>query len=327
MKRLLPIAAAIIGLALGTAADAREALRLEGELIARESAALMPPAVGSLWQLNITRLAPDGAPVKQGEPVLSFDGGQLQQQLMTKQSQLQEKLSQREKLLLELAERERSERLATEERRAQRDKAQRKASQPEDLVRRVDYRKLTIERAQAERQLALTEQRERLAAEQRRQEKRLVDAEIALLESDVEVLKAGIAELNVLAPRDGVMLHRSNWQGEKYDVGAQVWRGQTVAEIPDLSTLEVRALLPERDMLRVREGMAVRVRIEGSGVQVSGRIAEVARTVRSKSRLQPIPVIDLRIMIDELPAGLKPGQAVRVDVPDATPAAIAGEAA
>lgn len=252
--------------------------------------------------------------MKQGQPVLSFDGGQLQQQVLSKESALQEKLSQRGKLQLELAERERNERLATEDRRAQRDKAQRKATQPEDLLRRVDYQKLVIERRQAEAQLELAQRREALAAEQRRQEQRLIEAELALLRSEVAELKAGMQALTVTAPRDGVMLHRSSWQGEKFDVGSQVWRGQAVAEIPDLATLEVIAQLPERELLQVEPGAQARVLIEGSGAQIDGEVIAIGRIVRSKSRNQPLPVVDLRINLRSPPDGLKPGQAVRVEL-------------
>ena len=304
----------VLMLALAGGVATAESLRLEGEVIARESAALLPPAIEGLWQLSITELVADGSMVKQGQPVLMFDGGQLQQRLATKQSELKEKQTQHDKLMLELADRERAERLATADRLAQRDKAQRKASQPEDLLRGVDYQKLVIERRQSEQQLALAERRETLAAEQRRQERRLIESERSLLETEVEELQAGLAALNVQAPRDGVMQHNSSWQGEKFDVGSQVWRGQSVADIPDLDTLEVRAQLPEREMLQVRVGDAARVRVEGGGAQMTGRVADIGLIVRSKSRRQPLPVLDIRIVLDAIPKQLKPGQAVRVDI-------------
>src|SRR5690606_26130349 len=139
------------------------------EVFARSSEQVAPPSIPTVWNLNITAFAPDGVPLKPGDMVVVFDGGETQNQPVTVRSQLAEKQSQREQLLLELAERERNEHLATEERRAKLDKAQRKATQPESLVRRVDYKKLVIERAEAEELMALTERRERLAAEQRRQ--------------------------------------------------------------------------------------------------------------------------------------------------------------
>src|SRR5690606_14759665 len=88
-------------------------LRIDGEVYARKSAALLPPPVDTMWQYNITQLAPDGAPVKEGQVAVAFDGNQLTQELMTTNSQLAEKQRELERLLLDLAERERSERLAT----------------------------------------------------------------------------------------------------------------------------------------------------------------------------------------------------------------------
>ena len=104
---------------------AAETLRIDGEVYARETAALMPPPVDTMWQFNITQLAPDGAPVEKGQVVLAFDGNQLMQQLMAKNSQLAEKQRELERLLLDLAQRERAERLATAEAEAALEKAER----------------------------------------------------------------------------------------------------------------------------------------------------------------------------------------------------------
>jgi len=306
------LACAMIG--LPAAALAAAPLRLDGEVFAQRSAALAPPPIDGLWQYNITFLLPDGSAVTQGQPVLTFDGNQLQTTLATKQSALAEKLSQRDKLRLELAERERNERLATEQARATRDKAQRKASQPEDLLRGVEYRKLVIDREMNERLLAIAERREQLAAEQRRQEGRMLDAEIAQLEREVGEAEQGLGALTLTAPRDGLLVHRSSWNGEKFDVGSQVWRGQSAAEIPDPTSFAVRAQLPETDYRKVREGQPATVVVEGSGLSLSGTVASIARTVRSRSRLQPVPVIDLLVAIDGDLGRLKPGQAVRVEL-------------
>jgi HlyD family secretion protein len=290
-------------------------LTLDGELIARRSDAILPPAIDDLWQLNITELAPDGRPVEAGQVVVGFDGGNVQKTLLEKQSALKEKQTQLERLRLDLAERERNERLATEQQRATLEKAQRKATQPAEIVRRVDYQKLVIEREQAQAQMRLVERREVLAAEQRRQELRLLEAEIAQLQADVAQLGTALASLKVTAPRAGVMLHKSNWQGEKFDVGSQIWRGQAVAEIPDPSSLAVRAQLPERDLLRLAPGARARVSVEGgAGRALNATVAEIGRVVRSKSRVQPLPVIDVMLTLEGDFSGLKPGQPVRVEV-------------
>lgn len=310
-----------IVLLLPTLASA-QGLRLDGEIFARSSVQIVPPSIDNVWNLSITELAPDGAMLKPGDMVVTFDGGDSQNQLMAQRSQLAEKQSQRSQLLLELAERERNERLATEERRATLDKAQRKASQPESLVRRVDYRKLVIERAEAEELMTLGVERERLAAEQRRQELRLIDSEITLLQHKIKTLESSIAALRVTASRAGLLNHRTSWNGEKFAVGSRVFRGQAVAEIPDMETLAVRTQVDERDVTRVAVGMPARVLSEGSGIVLEGHVIDVGRVVRSKSRVQPVPVVDLLVELDRGDARLKPGQAVRVELATATSGAV-----
>lgn len=308
------LAAAVLALAPCAPAASAEALSIDGEVYARSTAPLLPPNIDRLWMLNITRLAPDGAPVKQGEVVLAFDGSDLLQRLTEKNSKLAEKQRELDTLLLDLAERERSAELETAEARAELEKARRKTEQPQELIAGIAYRKLVIAREQAEKRMVLAERNQALSAEQRRQERRLLDAEIAQLEDEVAQTQASLAALEVKAPRDGLMLHKSSWNGEKFDVGSQVWRGQAVAEIPDTGTLAVRADLPERDLTRVRVGMPVRVVEGGAGVAVRGEIVSIGRAVRSKSRVQPVPVLDLEIELDNAAARLKPGQAVRVEI-------------
>jgi len=289
-------------------------LSLEGEIAALRSAAIAPPAVPNLWQFQITQLAPDGAPVKAGQVMVAFDANELQRRLMEAQGKLNEKQSERAKLVLDLAERERTERLATAEQTSNATKAQRKAEQPAELLRSVDYRKLVIEREQAERRDLLMRQREARPARQRAAELALVEAELSQFQDQVTMLTAAIAALNVTAPRDGIAVVRSNWRGERFEVGSQVFVGQSVAEIPDPATLVARAVLPERDLFKLEVGMPVRVQVQGgTGRIFAGRVVEIGRAVRSKSRQSPVPVVDVTVELTGDTAGLKTGQPVTVE--------------
>lgn len=315
MSRAAAIVAALALACACAAAGAATPLRVDGEVYARRSSALMPPNIERMWQFSITQLAPDGAPVKRGQAVISFDSSDVIKQLTEKRSQLKEKQSELQKLDLELADRERTERLATAESQAALEKAKRKTEQPAELIAGVEYRKLVVARQQAERKFDLARKRETLSAEQRRQERRLLAAERDQLQADVDRLQRSQQAMEVTAPRDGLMMHRSNFEGEKFDVGSQVWVGQTVAEIPDMSTLAVRAELAERDLGQVKVGAPVRIVVEGgAGSVVRGKVASVGRAVRSKSQVQPVPVLDLDVQLDDPRAPLRPGQAVRVEI-------------
>ena len=130
-------------------------------------------------------------------------------------------------------------------------------------------------------------------------------------------LTTGLAALEVHAPRDGVMQHRSDFRGEKYDVGSPVFRGLAVAQIPDMQRLAINLEVPERRIGLIDSGACVSIQIEGGTCRVlGGRIAHSGGAVRSRSRANPVPVVDVEVAIDSVPEEmrLKPGLPVRVQV-------------
>jgi len=317
---LKPSIVLLLALTAVTSAEART-LRLEGAISAARSDQISPPAVENQMNYQITQLATDGARVRAGQVVVAFDATEVQRRLQESDSKLKEKRSERERLLLDLAERERTEALTIEEQRSELDKAQRKTTQPAELVRSVDYRKLVIDRERAQRRVALVEQRYAAGRVQRSAERALVEAELSHLEREVATLGAAVDQLQVKAPRDGVLILRNGWRGERFEVGSQIFVGQSVAEIPDPDSLLVRATAPERDLFRLAVGAAARVRIEGgAGRQIDARITRIGAAVRSKSRRQPVPVVDVELALEGDTADLRPGQAVGVEL-DAVEAA------
>jgi len=293
-----------------------EPLYIDGEIFARQSLTISPPTVDGLWQMTVTQMAGDGEFVKKGATVVVFDGAEVMKNLTTKKGQRGEKLRTQEQLKLDLADRAHEAELATAQAKADMDKAQRKANQPKDYIARVDYQKLVVARTKAEHKLALTIGRERIAAEGRIAEQHMVDADVNQLKSDVEKLQDSLSALTVVAPRDGIVVHQDDWKGGKIDVGSQIWLGQSVAQMPDLSTLEVHAALPERELTRVHRNQRVRVVISGGGDRsLSGSISDIGYSVHSKSRVEAVPVVDVTVQLDESDFKVKPGQAVQVEIP------------
>lgn len=286
-----------------------------GEVYAARTVALAPPEIEGLWQMNITQMAEDGSQVKRGQPVVVFAAGDLMQKLPAKQSALAEKQRAQEKLQLELADKQRDASLASAQAASEADKAARKAGQPKDYIAGIEYRKLVIGRDKTAQRQTLMAQRERIAANARVAQQRQADAEVAQLQAEVARIQQSLAKLTVAAPRDGIFLHHSTWSGEKIDTGSQVWRGVSVADIPDMASLAVRASLPERDLLRVRHGQRVQLVLGGSGRRLEGTVERIGNSVHSKSRAEPIPVVDIDIALDaNARSGLKPGQPVTVEI-------------
>src|SRR5579872_2586230 len=58
-----------------------------GTLASVQAVEIGPPQISELWDFKIAFLAPEGAQVQPGEPVLGFDTSELQRQLLDKRAE------------------------------------------------------------------------------------------------------------------------------------------------------------------------------------------------------------------------------------------------
>ena len=289
-------------------------LLIEGEIDSRVVYPVSPPTIPEVWQYNLARLAPEGSNVKAGEPVATFGANDVEPRLDTRRSGLKEKQSALAKLKLEHAEGVRNADLNVAEAQSNRDRAQRKATQPKELIRRIDYDKLVIERGLAEA-LAVLAVRERDArARARKAEAATLASEIAQHDRAIAELSKGKERLTVKAAHDGVVLYRTQFNGEKFAIGGQVWMGLSVATVADPTQLIVVAKVPEVQAANVREGQAARVTFAGANTAFKAHVSKLGRTYHGKSRSQPIVVRDVELEFDTMPQGVKPGGAVQVSL-------------
>ena len=93
--------------------------------------------------------------------------------------------------------------------------------------------------------------------------------ESAILQSKLEFARTKVADqrdaiqrMTVKAPRAGTLILRSDWRGQKKQVGDRVWRADKVLEIPDLSRMEASAEVDERSAGRLAEGQPVTLRLD-----------------------------------------------------------------
>lgn len=335
--RLRSVAGALLGLAVVAACSGVEAaadghsrerfvvergrfqptILLTGEVVAEEAVRFVVPNA-NIWPVQIQWLAEDGAEIKAGSPVLSFDN-----------SQLTADLEQRREAVLDAEERLASQRAAAasqleeaafgfEQAKASLAKARLDADVPAELfaAREYENRQLALHRAELE--LAKAEGVQRAAGSAG--EADIALAAVALDKSRLAVATAErrLAALELLAPRDGVVLRHENREQalRPYEIGDSVWPGLVVASLPDLSTLLVEASLYDVDDGRVIAGQPVVAQLDaypeqtfGGRVRSVDALAEVP-AARSSRRLFRV-VVDL----DESDLErLRPGMSVKLEV-------------
>ncbi len=100
-------------------------------------------------------------------------------------------------------------------------------------------------------------------------------AELAAASARAGLAGAQLARREIRAPRAGVVLHLQRKVGESVDGTAAT----PIAEIADLSVLELHAQAPPAALRPLREGMAATVRVMGSEAPVAGTLVRVAPAV------------------------------------------------
>ncbi len=195
-------------------------------------------------------------------------------------------------------------------------KARLKTEVPVEVQQRLEYEKAVLEERGRERDL------ENLDAEVRTTEA-LVGAELESLVGQrdrargrVEALETNIERMTVKAPQPGIVVYRTNWQGEKKKVGDSAWFGQVILATPDLSEMKGAGFVDEADGGPVEEGQPVTVRLEARpDFDLEGRVACIGRTVQRRLWRTPLKGFRVEISLGKTdPTFMRPAMRFRGEI-------------
>lgn len=152
-------------------------------------------------------------------------------------------------------------------------------------------------------------------------------ANVAAIEQQVTMARKALGDAAIYAPIDGLVADRMANPGERVAVDARLFA------IANLSVMEMEALVPAREVPRLRVGQAVRLKVEGFDDRVfDGQIERINPTAKEGSRSIPVfirlqnPDLVLRggmfgsgeaVLAEAAGVVAVPGEAVRLD-PDGT---------
>jgi HlyD family secretion protein len=258
-------------------------------------------------------LAPDGSLVKQGDVVIRFDPSALEKRLIDAQDDLRSARLQMEKEQLSGL---------SEVRKLEKDAAiARVELEQASHFQKKDaeiYSRSEIIESDIDQQLAA--EREKHAEGSQHTHERLTGTEVALLqikvrqaEAKIQQAQAGLQALAVTAPHDGVLILKRNWRGDTTRVGDNVWNGQPLAEIPDLSTMEAEVYVLEADAGGLKAGKTATGAVESNpGVTYPARIKRVDTLAKPRIPGSPVQYFAVTLELDRTdPQVMKPGQRVQ----------------
>jgi HlyD family secretion protein len=242
-------------------------LQLRGEIRPVRSVVLTAPSTGT--DLQIVELTTNGAKVAAGDVIITFDPTQQQRTLETKQSEL--KQAESEIARTQAEQRRRVAAAQSELEGARQALARAKLDvQGNELRPRIDAEKFVLVASDAEehmRELAKKIEGERMAAQ----------ADVAIAQQkrekavfDVRETERTIGSLQIRAPIDGSISLMPNFRAggpgsrnaPEFKRGDRAWFGASIAELPDLTSIQLTARVDEADRGRVQTGSGVRVRVD-----------------------------------------------------------------
>lgn len=288
--------------------DFRHQVTADGELKAVTETAITVPHE-TRERMRLAWLATEGY-VEKDEIVARFDPKTLE-------DRLREGNRDRESTTFEMKKAE----VASEKKQAQHDTEFQVADLELDHARRFQ---MTDDQVFSRQQIAGSEIDEELATEKKAHAAFSRDNQGALAKTEMELLEIqqkkatlkidqaekALRSLEVRAPHSGILSLSRRWNGEPVSVGEEMWPGQEIAEIPDLSTMEAQVYILEADAGGLEVGKRAEVVLDAEpGHVYSGKIYQVDPVAQPRLRGSPVQYFGVKVELEDAETIAKrPGQ-------------------
>jgi multidrug efflux pump subunit AcrA (membrane-fusion protein) len=253
-------------------------VRCRGSLRARRSVPVYAPIVP---QLRIAWLATAGDHVKEGDSIIKFDSSASQQQLDQKQAALRQAQATLDQELAQAKVIQEQDASDLADTKFNVEKARLEASKTE-IVSRIQGEEDKIDLGMAEEKLKV---QEATVALHETSEKSKIASLTRLRDQaakEVDITKNRIAQMDVKSPISGMVIYLPNYsQGwinaKPFKAGDNAGAGQQIAEIPDLTTLEMDAKVEETDRGRITTGQDSRIRVDAlPELSINAKVAQIS---------------------------------------------------
>ncbi len=239
-------------------------IRCRGQLQAHHSRQLSAPL--DISDLQIVWLAPAGSEIKKGQALIRFDPSRTEQELKDRKSILDQAQSTLEQVIALSRITEDQDKLDLSTARYNVERAKLEASK-QAIVSKIQGEESRID-------LGLAEQRLRVQEAAMVTHRTAYESRISALERArdnaqrlIELAQSHLALMELKSPLNGVINFMPNYsQGslnaQPFKVGDHVAAGQILAEIPEMSTLEMDSKVEEADRGRIAPGTRALVHVD-----------------------------------------------------------------
>jgi HlyD family secretion protein len=291
-------------------------VRTRGEIKAGRSVQVYTPIVP---QLRISWMVPGGERVKKGESIIKFDSSSAQQELMQKEAALKQAEATLEQAIAQARITSEQDQSDLSDAKFTVERARLEASKQE-IVSRIQGEQSKIDLGVAEQKLKVQEATVALHAASDKAKIASLTRQRDQAKSDVDVTRGRIAQMEIQAPIDGVIVFNLNYsQGwinaKPFKIGDNVFSGMNLAEMPDLETQEMDAKVEETDRGRIAVGNDVRVRVDSlPELTIPAKIRRVSMLAETSYEFPPTRNFRAYASLTNPDSRLRPGMNGGMDI-------------
>jgi multidrug efflux pump subunit AcrA (membrane-fusion protein) len=127
--------------------------------------------------------------------------------------------------------------------------------------------------------------------------------------------QSALAQLEVLAPYDGMLVYEKNWRGEKASIGQTVFPGSVIAKIPNLENMQAKLFVLDKNAINLTIGQNVSVTLDAYPDNIlTGEVISVSGFSRTIKRGNPTKYFELMVALNEQSSTLQPGAKVSANI-------------
>jgi HlyD family secretion protein len=286
-----------------------------GELESIEAENITAPQVRG--QLQITHLFPEGEQVDVGDLLAEFDKVEFEKRVTETEQALEASKADLEKTT------------ANQEAMTAQLKGEILNQEAQLRLSQLQVEKMKFESSVQKEEAKLRARQAELRLEQAQKKygaQKIVDGadtkkrdlQIARKKRDLEKAQKDLNNLSVKAEKPGLVVYGKKWSPSgpvKVRVGDEIWGGQTLITLPDLSHMQVKTYVNEVEVDKLKVEQKVLVKLDALPEPTfHGSITSIANLGREKEGEKNVKVFDVVVEIDENDTRLKPGMTATSEV-------------
>ena len=124
----------------------------------------------------------------------------------------------------------------------------------------------------------------------------LLNAQGKVHQEAIELHDSALANLEVTAPQNGILVYSKNWRGEKIRVGQSLWPGSKIASIPSLEALRANLYVLEAEAAGLEVGQQVNLILDAfPDRHIGGEVTSVANIAAPRTADSPVKYFEVAV--------------------------------